>query len=461
MITASSDIVGQEKSEYNLPYRSGDDRTKTLPLAPKSQEVTSPYMNGFIDIRWDNPAPYHENNNLEVVGCFVYRCFDTPFGNYVRVNSVPASTQTYRDATGEVLVVQEDVLAQLDPGNNPNNEWRFYTKNKPIVVPGSNGETANSFAFIKIEIDTGDGIWREEPAFKVDGSSGYVVLNKNKTYDAATGKFSDPVLPNLEMGGIRATYTYVNNLIDTGISKNVYYKVTTVAKDLSTNAIIETPLHEIEAKSLMDMEKVDYTWKEGIRRNQWLRDQGGERVKVFLRKWSGIKCSCTSEEFGRSKRTGIGTQQCLNCYGTGYVGGYEGPYDVSIEPPNTEKTVQLGEAGLKIQYNWTTWMGPEPLVKDRDVIVRANNERFVISNVNPVGSRGAIYQQHFSLDQLLTKDPIYSLPIKGGQDITPDGWNAYREGRTLDAQPTMAIKPGVIPENQIISRTVTFENIMS
>lgn len=454
----TSNIVGQGKPSLSLPYRSGNDRGLTVPLAPRSQEVTSPYANGKIDIRWDDPSLYVDNSGYAFMGVNIYRCFDSPYGTYVRINNIPAQSHTYRDTTTENFVLHEDAMPRLDPGNNPNGEWRFFVLNKPMVISGGTGAYACNYSHLKVEVDTGNGIWVEVPAFKVDGRNGYVVLNSNRVYLPETNTFSDPLLPNLETGGIRVSYTYMDKLLDTGLYRNIYYKVATVVRDSEGN-FLETPLDEIEARSLLDMENIDFTWKEAIRRNHWILDQGGENVKLFLRKWAGVPCQCTSEEYGRSKRTGIGNNQCLVCFGTGYVGGYEGPYDAVVEPPNTEKTVQLGETGLRIQYDWTSWMGPEPLVKDRDVLVRANNDRFLFSNVNPIGSRGAIYQQSFSLSQLSARDPIYSIPIVGGHDLTPEGWDAYREGRASSAQPIMAEKPGLPPDQRIISRTVTFENI--
>jgi hypothetical protein len=117
------------------------------------------------------------------------------------------------------------------------------------------------------------------------------------------------------------------------------------------------------------------------------------------------------------------------------------------------------DMGLHISYDWQTWTGPYPLLNDRDFIVRQNNDRMSIAHVNPQGSRGAIYQQHFMLAPLDRRDIRYQVPINGGL-IVPAAWNAYRTDRPTDASPTIPNKPGIPGQYTLQGRTVTFENIV-
>jgi hypothetical protein len=455
----SSDIQGQGRPDFNLPYRTGThERPLSLPRAPKNLDVTSPYLIGILDLRWDNPADYFENNGLRVLGVNLYRTFDSPEIGYVKINDNPISSLYYRDETREIRVEGEDALSRLDPGNNPRKEWVIKAGNSPIVIPGTQGQSTNSVDDVIVEIDDGSG-YQVVRALKVRGDAGEILLNTNRIYDAAQNKFLDPVLPDLLNGGIRITYSHVTLNIATNINRKIYYKATTVAFDEDKGVTIETPLEEVEAKSPYDMEKIDYIWAEGIRRNHWILDQAGERVKLFLRKWNGTQCECYDEKTGYSKRIGVRNGGCPYCYGTGYVGGYEGPYDIMIAPPETEKAVNLLETALHITYDWNSWTGPHPLLNDRDVIVRQNNDRFFVSRANYQGSRGATYQQHFNLTAVDTTDPIYNIPIIGGELGVPPAWNAYREGQPSDASPQIPDKPEVAPGKKT-GRTVTFENIM-
>jgi len=328
----TSNIQGQGRPEFNLPYRSSAGPL-SLPYAPKSVDVTSPYLIGALDIRWDNPSAYMQNNGLSVLGINLYRTFDSPSAQYTKLNDTPISSLYYRDETREIQVVQEDGLPNLTPGTGPRREWVVKVSNYPMAVPGTQERYANSAAHVIVEVDTGDGSgYQVVPAFKVRGEVGEIILNSNRTYNTQTNNFDDPCLPDLLSGGVRISYSYINTLIATDINRKVYYKVTTVAEDENSTQI-ETPLDQVEAKSVYDMERIDYIWSEAIRRNHWILEQGGERVKVFLRKWNGTKCSRHSDDYGYDKGT-----DCVDCYGTGYEGGYEGPYDMIIAPPETEKS---------------------------------------------------------------------------------------------------------------------------
>jgi hypothetical protein len=456
-INRTSLVQGMGSPSFNLPYRSGAVKPPSLPLPPVNTFVTSPYLIGVLDIRWDNPAKIPYNSNLTVLGVNVYRAFDAPKGDYRKLNITPVSSKTWRDKTSEVVVNQEDVLPRLNPGNNPEKKWFFHTMHTPLIAPGTNDLGRANISNILVEIDDGSG-YVPVQAFKVVGEEGLVYLNTNRTYDPFKNTYADAVLPNLLSGGIRVSYTFLDGLVATDYARKLYYKVTTVARDENGN-MMETPLDEVEAQSPYQMEKTDWVWKEAIRRNAWLLDREGERVKLFLRKWNGERCECFDPDFGYSKGIGLKTGGCANCYGTGFVGGYEGPYDIIIAPPETEKSVNLMDAGFHISYDWNTWMGPEPLVTDRDVVIRTNNDRFFVNRPNPQGSRGATYQQHFTMAHVDQTDPIYLIPVKGGGAGVPEAWNAYRSAKPSDASPTNPVK-STVPEGVLqTGRTVTFENI--
>ena len=886
------------RPDFKLPYRWNDDTPMSLPLAPKSVHATSPYMIGVIDIRWDNPTIYAENNGLQVLGVNIYRAYDSPEAAYTLLNPSPVGALYYRDQTTEVLVPAEDPVAggRFIAGTNATGDWIIHTYNKPIIIPGTNGEIAQHSKHVVVQIKpTAIDSFQTVPAWRVVGETGEVFLINRKVYNHTTNRIDDPVLPILSQGGeVRIAYTYISGWIQTDINRKIYYKVTTVALDPETSQIIETPMNQVEAVSLYDMERIDYIWAEAIRRNRWILEQGGERVKVFIRKWAGERCTCWDEQYRQGKndhhlcfapgtlintetgwraiesidagdkvlssdgyyhrvkgticrpykgdmlsilssintnpiivtpehpflvlrsthtlysghnrkalcgpkcnsfiergdgnarppcvrklpsgrwlaraqiggsrnegRVSLGTYStreeaveavnrykqehwkpahrlewdqaknivkrdwltpqwnsetrdvdtikvpeeflkkggsgpgrkgatefvvdseflwvvgmyiaegsssksrrgkkykggggsihfslhknekdyqerlisffrrygynpsltiskkvqsaivsvhsvtlqewfpkwlgylcynkhipqelmylpkdktwelirgvydgdglksdheitqtseilalqlvellhrvgeqplvrrqisnvltpignrrrpayCVswaednfthgsrkrrwvfhdrilarvtdvkkidykgpvynlevegdptyivngitshNCYGTGIISGFEGPYDILIAPPETEKTVQLMDMGLHVNYDWNTWTSPYPLLNDRDFVVRQNNDRYSVAHVNPQGARGAIFQQHFMLAPLDQHDIRYQVPINGGLTV-PASWNAYREGKPSDASPTIPNKPGVPDQYELRGRTVTFENIV-
>ncbi len=205
----------------------------------------------------------------------------------------------------------------------------MHTYNKPIVIPDTNGDYANHPKHVRVDIrPTSLDDFQTVPAFKVVGETGEIFLNNRKTYNHQFNRLDNPVLPILSSGGeIRVSYTYINNHIQKDINRKVYYKCTTVAIDSSNDEMKETPLNEVEAISLYDMEKIDWVWAESIRRNRWMLEQAGERVKLFIRKWAGEICPCWDIQYRTAKN------DCPLCFGTGYIGGYEGPYDISSSSP--------------------------------------------------------------------------------------------------------------------------------
>ena len=149
-----------------------------------------------------------------------------------------------------------------------------------------------------------------------------------------------------------------------------------------------------------------------------------------------------------------------NCFGTNYVGGYSGPYDMVIAPPEAEKMIELMDMGLHINYSFETWTGPFPMLNERDIIIRQNNERYIVGPVNYQGSRGAIYQQHFTIAYVDEGDIRYQVGISGGETSVPASTDLYRQPTLLSpASPVIPVKPTIAQERLIKGRTVCFENI--
>lgn len=416
--------------------------------------ITSPYSVGALDIRWDNPAIIPQNSGLQILGCNVYRSTDAQFGPYVKVNSSPVTTLFYRDETQEVWAINENATPTIKHILVPDSVWYVYTSRKPVIIPDTNGKICLDIHDIKVEIDDGDGSFIEVPAYRIDGVTGEIQLISWPVYNQELQQIIPPRLPKPPGGKVRLTYKYLDHQVLTKLNQRIFYKVTTLAVDPDDNTqIIETPLDEISDRSPFDIEAIDWVWREAIRRNRWILEQGGERVKVFVRKWMGEKCPSMQYNYQQSHH------DCLQCFGTNIIGGFSGPYDIIIAPPETERTVELADMGLHIRYDWESWTGPYPLLNTRDIIIRQNNERYIVGPVNNQGSRGAIYQQHFTISYLDQGDIRYKIPIEGGETEVPEAYDPYRETAPTEASPAINDKPEIPEERIIRGRTVVFENI--
>jgi hypothetical protein len=432
-------------------YEIIEDTTKPLP--PSNMFVTTPYIQGVLDIRWDNPLERPENSQFQILGVNIYKSEDSEAGPFYKINDNPIQSLYYRDETTSRLVTDEDALAQLRKGTGPNGDWVLTSLIKPIVKPNTQAELANHSSDVSVKIDNGDGNLVVVPVKKVVGQSGEIYLIKDSVFNPITKKIESPRLPIEKNSRIYISYWTNTKLIRSNLLPRYFYKITTVGKDRE-GKILETPLDNMYPVNLNQIEKPHYIWQGIIAKNRYLLEQFGERVKLFIRKENGERCPNYIDTHKQAHN------DCKLCYGASFIGGYEGPFDVIIAPPEAEKHIDLTDTGLKLNFTFESWTGPSPLLRTRDFIVRQNGERMVVGSVTPQGPKGAVFQQHFMLNYRDSKDIIYQVPVTGGEIQVP----VSNDTRNIN-QPISDASP-VIPENKSNprsktdkGRTIDYENI--
>lgn len=373
------------------------------------------------------------NEGWNIVGVNIYRSDTGERGPYFRVNAVPVQTLFFRDRTDIVEVVDEVVLwngGWIFKGDSPNNKgWRLRTRHINVVKRVGNAVAANAPHDVLVTVD---GV--EWPAVQVFGPRGEIDLTTERVWDSSTDSFVDPPIPT-ETSSVLVSYRYrrggelMQQLDDRW---KVFYRLTTVATDpfgTSPSGFIETPLGYSPPISPMESEQLDYIWREAVNRNRWILEQGGERVKLFLRRANGVRCRCVWDdrlrEYSRQPMN-----MCLSCYGTGFVGGYEGPYDIIIGPDDSERRVMQTPNGRRLEHVYEVWIGPSPMVSQRDFIVKQNGERYSIGPVRRTQVRGVTLQQSFQIGYLPTGDIRYRVPM-GALERLP--WPETRYTRPQDA----------------------------
>jgi hypothetical protein len=348
-----------------MPYASNRDRdpsilelTKTPWPAPPLNLFLTRYETGIFDLVWTDPTELALNGRFQVCGVNVYRSFDSEQGPYDRVNEYPLGANFLRDMTNNVLVIDEEVTddqwvmrgfgaaAELQAPR-----YVFRTSHFPIVKEGSQKLPTSSPLDVEVRID---GV----PAkiLGVLGEAGEIEIDPNHYPNVALQSRDPSILP--EPGTrVTVTYRYNQTFVRTNLVQRVFYRVTAVGHLLTPDCgpgdpteLLETPLERAAFTSSYEIEKIDWIWREAVRRNHWILDQGGERVKLFIRKQVGVTCSCT---FHATHQQPL--NDCLKCYGTGILGGYEGPYDVILAPDDSEKKsstpTSFGQAPLHCFLN--------------------------------------------------------------------------------------------------------------
>ena len=389
----------------------------------------SAFIGTDIDLRWDDPAtlntggtppcPGPSNSEWEIVGVNVYRSDTGIRGPYIRLNKIPIGGTFYRDSTDRVLVENEIVSwdwGWIYKGNAPNVfQFRLRTHNRPLVKTTGNGVPANAPTDVVVTVDG-----RICPVAQVFGEDGQIDLDLNPVWDPATERYVDAPIPT-EASSVTVTYYYRRNLVLTNLDNiaKLHYRLTTVALDptgTSPSGLVETPLSYSPPIMPINSERLDYIWTEAIRRNRWILEQGGERVKGFIRRTTGVPCPCEWDPrtFAFAKQP---YNYCLCCFGTGFMGGYEGPFDLIIAPDDSERRVTQTVMGRHLENAYEVWTGPTPLLSQRDFLVKQNGERFSVGPVRRTQVRGVVLQQTFQIGYLDQKDIRYAVPLTGLQTL--------------------------------------------
>ncbi len=383
------------------------------PSPPTNVLVVSPFEKGVLDIRWDDPSLLGANSGWSVLGVNVYKSISSDRGPFRRLNSYPVSGSFFRDFTDVSLVSLETILwdtgwqAKGDAANL--GRWTLKTR-LPIYKPRTQGVLANAPQDVQVMVD-GVQAW----VVDVFGPTGEVTLDTTIQIDPQSDRYVRAPLPISVDSVVTITYYTLQNIVSPGVDKKSFYRVTTVAEDATQpGGLVETPLNVTAPASDMQIEQLDYIWREGIRRNRWILEQGGERVKLFVMKVNGVPCLCRLNEDERSRTYNKQpSNRCTICYGVGYVGGYEGGYDIIIAPDDAERRISQTPTGRRKEHTYEVWMSYTPIVSQRDFIVKQNNDRYSIGPVRRPTNRGNVMQQHFNIQYLDSPDVRYSVPIDG------------------------------------------------
>lgn len=365
--------------------------------------------------------PGKDNSRWNIVGVNIYRSDTGERGPYFRVNRVPVQTLFYRDRT-DIVEEPSEVIpwngGWVFRGDSPNNKgWRIRTRHRPMVKRpddslGVDYEAVPADSPFDVEV-TIDG--QRAVVVGVFGPTGEIDISTEQVWDQSTETFIDPPIPTATSSVVVRYYWQKSNKLERSLDRRwkVFYRLTTVAVDptgQSPTGLVETPLGFSPPVSPMESEKLDYIWREAVKRNRWILEQGGERVKLFIRRAVGVPCDCMWDARLRewAKQP---LNMCLRCYGTGWKGGYEGPYDLIIGPDDADRNVMQTINGRRLEHSYEVWIGPSPMVSQRDFIVKQNGERYSIGPVRRTQVRGVVLQQAFTIGHLPSSDIRYRVPV--------------------------------------------------
>lgn len=429
-----------------------------FPVPPLNLFLTSGYQPGVFDLCWDEPAYMTANAKFVVLGVNVYRSFDSEFGPYYRLTELPVGARFYRDRTNNVVVFDEVVddtqwvLRGECTGSEMNApRFVFRTLYSPIVVAGSQAVPEENVKEVRVTIDGMPARLK-----RVVGETGEVEIETREFPDVVTQTLDASPVPT-ESSVVTVTYRYNKSLVRTDLSTRVFYRVTTIGLPVRADLdvirqenLVETPLARAATTSSRELEKIDWIWREAVRRNQWILQEGGERVLVYIQKTVGEPCPCIQSHTHKQP-----LNDCLLCYGVGILRGYEGPYPIVVAPDDAERRINQTARGMNIEHVMDVWTGPAPLLSQRDFIVRINGERFSVGAVRMPTNRGMLLQQHFNLGWIDEKDIRFKVPIDNVQGLAAE---QLLPPALAPAGETS--KPNIPDERELRGRTKTWENLV-
>jgi hypothetical protein len=147
--------------------------------------------------------------------------------------------------------------------------------------------------------------------------------------------------------------------------------------------------------------------------NLKLKEFSGRKVWIFPKKTSGQRCPiCFDEVSQRRLRS-----SCLNCFDTGWVGGYNAPvesYGMVITPNEATTHAPFGDMQTE---NTSILLGNYPELFEGDIIIEAENIRWRVgSNIGKVNKARALVRQQAPIHHIPKSDMEYSLPMNLGAD---------------------------------------------
>ena len=282
---------------------------------------------------------------------------------------------------------------------NPLYESKIQVSKIPIVDSTGNNKPTDKVEEVFVTING-----KPATVKKVWGIEGVIELETKREYDEIKRQWVEPIKPD-EHSVVLVNYKTKQHTTNIRMRKNYFYKVTSVTNEDETDIDLVPPEY-------LKPEKSTYIWDESVRRNAWLLDQAGERVMLYLRKRAGKICHCTYRDL-KERTHKAPDKDCPQCWGSSFVGGFEGPFPIIIAPLTTEQKIQQNERGLKLAYQIETWMGPSPIIAQRDLILRRNGDRCLVGPVTPVeASGGVMVQQHFTIEFIDSTDIRYTFPVQ-------------------------------------------------
>jgi len=204
-------------------------------------------------------------------------------------------------------------------------------------------------------------------------------------------------------------YKINNHLLNTnrfddtvGINPNTtyWYKISSVY--LIDNKEIEGNLSQ---PVVYQVNNLNRWFKKMNERSMWILKNTAVLFDLYKRKTEGDLCKKCYDKV----RGNAGNNNCPNCFGTGFVGGYEGITQIYIRQKPIQQSIDLQNNGLVVNNLPGSWTISKIQIKNRDILINPQGQLFSVLNSHQNHANGFYFHQEMQLKELDPTDPLYKI----------------------------------------------------
>jgi hypothetical protein len=188
-------------------------------------------------------------------------------------------------------------------------------------------------------------------------------------------------------------------IIDKQRNRKTYYRLRVVADNTQETTYTEPVGHEPERDLIADeiVRRMDLLFVEFV----------GRESILFPARTFGTRCP----DCWDSIRSKVTKDRCPTCYSRGFAGGFHSPTLIYVQIDPEAEAVQPTSAGASKNTVTTARTTGSVIIKPQDVIVEAENKRWLVMSVSGTKKLRAVVHQELTLTKIVPGDIEYKLPV--------------------------------------------------
>lgn len=157
----------------------------------------------------------------------------------------------------------------------------------------------------------------------------------------------------------------------------------------------------------------------------------GRMCWLLPRRTFGARCcNCWDDSISARKRS-----TCGECFDTSFVRGYLNPIEIWVQVDPVKKAVQIQQNQQNQKQFTTARMTFYPVVKPGDLLIEAENLRWMVTEVDNSERLRAVVKQNLTLGSIMPTDIEFNIPLRLSEalkDIQPSPGRMFTNPHNFD-----------------------------